>query len=191
MMSVVPPLSQFFTQEAGIYMFSNSVTSDGTITQMRAFGVLDDRDLEIFEKEGLSSSSISHFLFVMVFRLDLQSASYRLVHGPERITHTRIDPAVIDGLSWAVRKGDKIGALIPASCAFDPVISPFPCPSRINLKTDSDMSCSSALYYSVYVNDMSTVEFQSIPANRLIKEQVMLNMEAVIEPAGMFSHLAS
>lgn len=188
-LSAIPPLGRFFTQEAGLYMFSNPVTTDGVITAMKAFGVLDDRDFEIFRKERLSNSSISHFLFVMVFRFDAQSESYQLIHGPERITHTQSSPAVIGGLSWSVRGGDRIGALIPASCAFDPIISPFPCPSRINLKADSNMSCSSALHYSVYVNDMNTARFERIPAREFVEEQVMLNMEAVIEPVGKFPSL--
>lgn len=178
-LEVGPPLGSFYTRDSGLYLLPEPVPSNGTITEMRAFGILSDRNYELFLKNQLDHFSASLYLFFAVFRLDANNGSYQLIHGPEMATHTVTDPAVAGSLEWPVRAGDRIGAVVPDGCFNRTSLLPFPCPSRFNFRT-SENPCSAGLYSSVNMSSADIELLDDIPAGQFVEEQVMLNVEASI-----------
>jgi hypothetical protein len=113
-------------------------------------------------------------MYVVVFRQEVESGSYQLIHGPEELTHSTIPGALT--VEWPIQSGDMLGALIPSSCMN--MTSGLACPSQINLRTDP-MVCSSALYHPF---DTDTgLNLRSIPVNQFEEVQVHLNMEFSIK----------
>ena len=171
-----PPLGRYYTRNSGLYLLPEAVPNDGNVAEMRAYGIL---NYEVYIKNQIDQFDISMYLFFVVFRLDDDSGSYQLVHGPEMATHTIGEPTLASGLAWPVRRGDRIGAVIPNGCFNDVTSPPFPCPSQINFRVPQN-DCSAALYSPTTLSrDMNLSS--SIPANQFVEEQVMLNIEAVIE----------
>lgn len=150
---------------------------------MRALGILSDRHYEIFMRDELDIFAITGYLFLLVFRLDTDSGTYKLIYGPEQVVHSIFDSVVTEGLHWPVERGDRIGVLIPDSCVNDISDGPFPCPSHINLRAFPN-DCSAALYHSFNMSNVDmnlTAELASIPTNQFMEEQVRLSMEVVID----------
>ena len=187
-LNVGPPLSEYYTRDSGLYLLLEPVPKDGIITRMRALGILSDRDYELYMRNRLNPLDVSMYLFFAVFRLDTDSGSYHLIHGPEMATHTLLKPAVAKSLEWPVRAGDKIGAVIPDSCFNGTKSPPFPCPSRFNFRVPEN-HCFAGLYSPVNmssVDDMDLAELlDGIPIDQFVEEQVLLNVEAEIN-TGMF-----
>jgi hypothetical protein len=182
-----PPLADFYTQVSGLYLLPEQVANDGTIVSIAARGILTDINYEIFMRNNHGQFFLTGYLFVVVFRLDAGGESFQLIHGPEILHHT-IGSSGTVRLDWPVRRGDRVGALIPDSCFNDTDPSPFPCPSQMNLRV-VPTDCSSAFYYPIEAGFSDTnlaARLASLPADQFVEEQVLLNMEVTIsETTGM------
>lgn len=172
-------VSDFYIQTSGLYLLSERLSDDGEIINVRAFGHLSDANLRrAFDIFVLPQ------LFIVVFRHDEQSGSYRLIHEPKELTHT-VSPGILpadgESLNWPVRRGDRIGAVIPNSCLN--VTEEFiKCPSQINLLARAD-DCLSALYHP-FNTDTGFEGLGNIPDDQFDEVQVKLNMEVLISPNG-------
>ena len=178
-----PPLGIYYTRDSGLYLLPEPVPNDGIITRMRALGILSDRDYELYIRNRLNPLDVSMYLFFAVFRLDTDSSSYQLIHGPEMATHTIMEPAVAKNLEWPVRAGDKIGAIVPDSCFNGTNSPPFPCPSRFNFHVPEN-HCLAGLYSPVNMSSVDDMDLEEpldgISIDQFVEEQVLLNVEAKI-----------
>jgi hypothetical protein len=169
----------------GIYIFSESIPSSGTLFKIRAFGYLSDENIQRLLSTPRLAEFNAHF-FVVVFRPEADG-SYQLVHGPWEYRHT-LEPKDRK-VEWPVQRGDMVGAIIPRSCSSENRsvggirIS---CPSHIDLRTDP-LDCSSALYYPFNTDlGLDSEELRRISEDQFMEVQVHLNMEVEIIPDGMY-----
>ncbi len=184
-------VTDFYIQTGGIYLFSEPVPYNSKIARIRAFGYVRDEILKwIFQTEPSNNVNVVPILYPLVLRQDLESESYQLIHGSISMSDLLfhgLSPGSLpveedQVLDWAVKKGDRIGALIPPDCFPNPnVPSQLLCPSYINLRA-TPQECLSALYYEV--DDMEDLEDVNFPVNQFNEVHVRLNLEATLVPQG-------
>ena len=168
-------LTEYYINTSGLYLQSLPIPQDGTITQIRAFGYPNDATLSQLDIGTTENTNIVHStLAVAVYRPDAQEDVYKLVHGPAAITHEFM-PGVLPTPNWLVKKGDRVGTIIPRACTN--TSNRVMCPSQVNLRTKSG-DCLSAWYANGTVNrtgnmdQISLAEFQEV--------SVRLNVEVTI-----------
>jgi hypothetical protein len=181
----------FFLQTGGsIYLFSEPVPDNGTLFQIQIFGYFRDDDFQRLLSSTTLTSTFNAYLFVVVFRPEAGTGSYRLVHGPQEDRHL-LQPDNLN-VEWPVQRGDLVGVIIPSSCINETSLDGrlrILCPSRVDLRTDP-WDCSSA-FYSPFDTDLglNSEDLKNIPASRFEEVQVQLSMEVSISPIdGMSPH---
>ena len=171
-------VNQFFVQGFGLYLFSEPVPESGKIVRIQTFGYLNDDDL------SRGFDTIATYIFVVVFRPDVESEAYQLINNPEILAHG-FGPGELpeegEVLDWPVERGDMIGAIIPNCCIN---MTYELCPAGITLRT-APTDCLSALYYPFNTGTEFDFEgVQTIRQDRFEEVQLSLNMEVKILPNG-------
>lgn len=172
-------VDMFYVQTSGLYLFSAPVPDRGAIVHIRSFGYVSDESFE-------QPDDIIPYLYVVVFRHEVARRSYRLLRTPAKLTHGRAPGVLPKGngvLNITVRRGDRIGAIIPKSCTNvsynndDHTL----CPSQINLRTGPTV-CTTALfhYYNTDTMDPDFEDLESISEDQFEEVQIKLNMEVLI-----------
>jgi hypothetical protein len=170
----------FLQTVGGIYIFSESIPSCGTLFNIRALGYLSYENTQRLLSTLMMGTDFNAHFFVMVFRPEADG-SYRLVHGPLEYKH-QFEPRN-QKVEWPVQRGDIVGAIIPRSCSNESRSVDgirISCPSHIDLRTDS-LDCSSALYYPFNTDlGLNSEELRRISEDQFMEVQVHLNMEVEI-----------
>ena len=171
--------SSLFINTSGSYFLPSP--ESGTMTSIKIFGYLKKEDLrmQLNSSIGLpverlpATLNVVPYLYVLGYRLNVNTNVYSRFYGPVRITHEFIPN--ITYFDVPVQEGDLIGVLIPRECTAMSDGVDF-CPSQVNLPT-TDSQCSSAFFHPMDdVDDM----LEDIEASEFREEFVDLSMEVTI-----------
>lgn len=168
----------------GVYLLSQVVPLEGTVTKLRMCGFLLNQDREAIPRD---SREITLFAFVIAYRL--MGDSYHQLYQPYPFNFVVNSTDIfgcgengITNLEWVLSQGDRIGVLVqqiqcfPFSVDSSVAIS---CPIHVNL-VDPIENCSQAHYFPSTASVGGPDIPQELNINDGNAEDIFINLDITI-----------